>query len=124
VRSGRGRGRHGPGLLGATGGPAVLPGSPAPVSGAVSARAPAVGDDQGVVDGRPHEGIRPGQQRVEVRQGRWLPRHQPWNAASLGTGRSMDDLSTQLDQLDELKQAGFLTDDEFARRRARLLAAH
>ena len=124
MRSGRGRGRHGPGLLGATGGPAVLPGFPAPGFGAVSARAPGVGDDTGVVDGRPQEGIRAGQQRADVPQGRWLPRHQPWNATSLGAGRSMDDLSTQLDQLDELKQAGFLTDDEFARRRARLLGAH
>jgi hypothetical protein len=123
VRSGRGRGRHGPGLLGATGGSAVLPGSPAPVSGALSAPAPEVGDDHGMVDGRPHEGIRAGQQPVDVRQGRWLPRHQPWNAAALGAGRSMDDLSTQLDQLDAMKQAGLLTDDEFARRRARLLGA-
>jgi hypothetical protein len=124
VRSGRGRGRHGPGLLGATGGSAVLPGSPAPVSDAPSARVPEVGDDHGMLDGRPHEGIRAGQQREDVRPGRWLPRHQPWNAASLRAGRSMDDLSTQLDQLDELKQAGFLTDDEFARRRAWLLGAH
>jgi hypothetical protein len=103
VRSGTGRGRQGPGLLGATGRPAVLPESPA--SGRASARAPAVGAEFGAAGGLRHDQAPPGQQRVDFRQGRWLPRHQPWNAASTGgTGHTMDELSAQVDELDRLER--------------------
>jgi Short C-terminal domain len=122
MRSGTGRGRQGPGLLGATSRPAVLPGSPAPASGRVSAPTPETRGEDGTGDARPHEEVPPGQSRVDSRQGRWLPRHQPWNAASIGrTGRSMDELSAQLEELGELRQAGLLTEEQFARRRAGLL---
>jgi Short C-terminal domain len=122
VRSGTGRGRQGPGLLGVTGRPAVMPGSSAPVSG--RAPAPAAGGNPGTTDARPHDEAPRGQQRVDFRQGRWLPRHQPWNAASTGgTGRSVDELSAQLDELDRLKRAGLLTEEEFTHRRTRLLGA-
>ena len=67
---------------------------------------------------------RPDDSAVDFRQGRWLPRHQPWNAASTGgTGRSVDELSAQLDELDRLKRAGLLTEEEFTHRRTRLLGA-
>jgi Short C-terminal domain len=36
--------------------------------------------------------------------------------------RTVDDLHTQLLKLGELRQAGLLTDDEFAQQKARLLA--
>jgi len=121
VRSGTGRGRQGPGLLGATGRPVVLPGAPAPVSARVPA---AAGSDQDTSDPRSRDEEPPDRQRADVRQGRWLPRHQPWNAASgsFGNGRrSIDELSAQLDELDELRRAGVLTEEEFARQRAWLL---
>ena len=38
-----------------------------------------------------------------------------------GTGRSVDELSAQLDELDRLKRAGLLTKEEFTHRRTRLL---
>jgi Short C-terminal domain len=121
VRSPTGRGRQGPGLLGGMGRPVVLPGAPAPVSGQVPA---AAGPDQDTSDAGSGDEAPPERQRVDVRQGRWLPRHQPWNAASGSSGgsrRSIDELSAQLDELDELRRAGVLTDDEFSRRRAWLL---
>jgi hypothetical protein len=122
VRSRTGRGRRGPGLLGATGRPAMLPGSPAPVSGRVSAPELPDRGDHGGAETRPHDPVPPGQEPVDFRQGRWLPRHQPWNAASVGgSGRSMSELSAQLDELEELKQAGLVTGEEFARQRAWLL---
>jgi hypothetical protein len=120
VRSGTGRGRQGPGLLGAMGRPVVLPGTPAPESGRVRA---AAGSDQDTSDAPSRDEEPPDRARVDVRQGRWLPRHQPWNAGSSlgGTRRSIDELSAQLDELDELRRAGVLTEDEFARQRAWLL---
>lgn len=106
MRSGTGRGRQGPGLLAGTGRPAVLPGSPAPGSGGASAPPPAAGGDPATADARPDDEVPPGQQRVDFGQGRALPRHQPWNAASIpGTGRSRDDLSAHVDGLDEPKRA-------------------
>ena len=122
MRSGTGRGRHGPGLLGATGRPAVPPGSPPPVSGGATPAA-AAGGGNGTADARPRDEAPPGQQLVDFRQGRWLPRHQPWNAASVrGAGGSTEALSAQLDELQELAQSGLLTAEEFDRRRARLLS--
>ena len=59
MRTGMGRGRHGPGLLRTAGRPPEPSGSPAPASGSGG-------------------------------EGRWLPRHQPWNAAS-GKGTDPDD---------------------------------
>jgi hypothetical protein len=100
--------------------PVVLPGAPAPVSGQPPE---AAGPDQGTSGARFQDEAMPGRQ-ADVRQGRWLPRHQPWNAVSAARGagrRSIDELSAQLDELDELRRAGVLTDDEVARRRAWLL---
>lgn len=125
MRSGTGRGRAGPGLLGATGRPAVLPGTPAPVSGRASTGGPSAGGDRGTADAGQRREALPERPRVDFRPGRWLPRHQPWNAssASLGSsGRSIDELSAQLHELDELERAGLLTEEEFARQRAWLLA--
>jgi Short C-terminal domain len=99
VRRGTGRGRQGPGLLGAM-------------------RLPA-GTAAGA---RRLDEVPPAEQRVDLGQGRWLPRHQPWNAASTRTnGRSIDEPSAQLDELDGLQRAGLITHEEFTRRRARLL---
>ena len=88
MRSGTGRGRQGPGLLGATFRPAVLPGSPAPVSGRTSTQAPAAGAEYEAAHGRRHDQAPSGRQRVDFQQVRWLPRHQPWNAATVGGDRS------------------------------------
>ena len=124
MRSRTGRGRQGPGLLGAMGRPAVLPGAPAPVAGPVPAAPPAVVGNPATADTPVRTEGSPEQPRVDSRQGRWLPRHQPWNAASASpgsVGRSIDELSAQLDELDELKRAGLLTEEEFARQRAWLL---
>jgi hypothetical protein len=125
MRSGTGRGRQGPGLLGATGRPAVLPGTPAPVSGRASAGAPAAGGDRGTAGAPPRSEVLPHQEPAEGRPGRRLPRHQPWNAASVplaSSGPSIDELSARLHELDELQRAGLLTEEEFARQRAWLLA--
>jgi hypothetical protein len=42
-------------------------------------------------------------------------------AAAAPAAASVDDLHAQLMKLGELRQAGLLTDDEFARQKARLL---
>jgi hypothetical protein len=103
VRPGTGRGRQGPGLLGSSVLGVPQP-RPAPPAGAEAAAA------------------LPEQQRADARQGRWLPRHQPWNAVAIGrSGRAVDDLSARLDELEELRRAGLLTDAESAVQRAWLL---
>jgi hypothetical protein len=124
VRSGTGGGRQGPGLLGAMGRPVVLPAAPAPVSGRASAVPPAAGVDPGTAGARPQNEVLPEQQRVDSRQGCWPPQapaverrvRLPGERGSLD-----DELSAQLDELDERKQAGLLTGEEFARQRAWLL---
>jgi hypothetical protein len=100
----------------------VLPGHPAPTGPGAGARA--TGGDVAATDARPSDEVVPGRRRVDVRQGRWLPRHQPWNAASgEAAGRPTDDPSAQLEELDELRLAGLLSEEEFARRRAWLLGS-
>jgi len=98
----------------------VLPGLPAPSRPA--AGAPATGSDVPAADAPPPDEVLPVQRRADSRQGRWLPRHQPWNAASVArAGRSIADLSAQLDALDELRVAGLLSEEDLARQRAWLL---
>jgi hypothetical protein len=92
-----GRGRRGPSLLGTAARTAVIAGTATAVSGRVAAaqRAPA-----------------PAPAAPEPRQG------EPAAAAPV----SVDELHAQLTKLGELRQAGLLTDDEFAVQKARLLS--
>ena len=57
--------------------------------------------------------------RIDARVAEALNRGEP---AAAGPARTVDELHAQLTKLGELKQAGLLTDDEFAQQKARLLA--
>jgi hypothetical protein len=92
MRRRRGFGRGGPGLLGTMARTAVVAGTASAVAGRVSASQEAAA--------REH-------QAAAQRQ---LP------------ARTVDELHAQLTKLGDLKQAGLLTDDEFAQQKARLLA--
>ena len=59
------------------------------------------------------------QARIDARVAEALHRSEP---AAAGPARTVDELHAQLRKLGELKQAGLLTDDEFAQQKARLLA--
>jgi hypothetical protein len=100
MRRALGRGRRGPGLLGTAARTAVIAGTATAVSGRVAAaqqpQAPPV---------------------PAARQ----PEPQP-AAAAVSAPVSVDDLHAQLTKLGELRQAGLLTDEEFAAYKARLLA--
>jgi Short C-terminal domain len=96
MRRALGRGRGGPGLLGTAARTAVIAGTATAVSGRVAAA---------------QQGPAP-----SARQ----PAPEPAPAAPAPLG--VDELYTQLTKLADLRQAGLLTEEEFAAQKARLLA--
>jgi hypothetical protein len=95
MRRATGRGRRGPSLLGTAARTAVIAGTATAVSGRVAA----------------------GQQAAPMPAA-----GQPEPAAQTGGPVTVDELHAQLTKLAELRQAGLLTDEEFAAQKARLLA--
>ena len=114
-----GRGRGGPGLLGTMARTAVVAGTASAVAGRVSAgqEAAARRDRQAAADREQLQEMQL-QARIDAQVGDALTRQ----AAPVPATRSVDDLHTQLMKLGELRQAGLLTDEEFAAQKARLLA--
>jgi hypothetical protein len=97
------------------------------VAGTASAVAGRVSASQEAATAREHQAAAAQQQqreiqeqaRIDARVAEALHRGQP---APAGPARTVDELHAQLTKLGELKQAGLLTDDEFAQQKARLLA--
>ena len=114
-----GRGRSGPGLLGTMARTAVVAGTASAVAGKVSA-----GQEAAARREHPAAAARAQlqemqlQARVDAQVGEALGRHA---APAAVRATSVDDLHAQLTKLGELRQAGLLTDDEFAAQKARLL---
>lgn len=99
MRSRSGRGRGGPGLLGTMARTAVIAGTATAVSGKVSAA----------------------QQSAARQQAQAAGTASPTPPAATAGSLGVDEMYAQLTKLGELKQAGLLTDEEFARQKARLL---
>jgi Short C-terminal domain len=114
-----GRGRSGPGLLGTVARTAVVAGTASAVAGRVSdaQQAAAQRDRQAAADRAQLQEMQL-QARIDAQVGDALGRQAPPAPAA---ARSVDDLHAQLMKLGELRQAGLLTDDEFAAQKARLL---
>ena len=114
-----GRGRRGPGLLGADARTAVVAGTASAVAGRVSAgqQAAAHREHQAAQDRQQLQEMQT-QARIDAQVARGGAR-----TAAHFAGESVDDLHAQLMKLGELRQAGLLTDDEFDRQKARLLGA-
>jgi Short C-terminal domain len=120
MRRRRGFGRGGPGLLGTMARTAMVAGTASAVAGRVSA-------SQEAAAAREHQAAAAQQQqlkmqeqaRIDARVAEAMHRSEP---AAAGPARTVDELHAQLTKLGELKQAGLLTDDEFAQQKARLLA--
>jgi hypothetical protein len=125
VRRRLGRGRGGPGLLGTMARTAVVAGTAQAVAGRVAQgqQAAAHREQQAVAA---QEQLRQHQQQAQVdaQVADALRAHPPAAApAPVPAVRpSVDELHAQLMKLGELRQAGLLTDDEFAEQKARLLA--
>ena len=110
-----GRGRGGPGLLGTVARTAVIAGTASAVAGRVDAAQQTAAQEQ----------LRQTQlqaqidAQVDARMAGTQPAPTP---ASAPARPSVDELHAQLTKLGELRQAGLLTDAEFAEQKARLLA--
>lgn len=98
MRRGRGVGRQGPGLIGTAARTAVVAGTATAVSRSVS----------GSMDARA------AQQQQQLMQAAQAPVATP--------GVVTDDTVTQLQKLADLQKQGFLTPEEFAQQKAKLLA--
>lgn len=129
MRRGAGRGRRGPGLLGTVARTAVVAGTAQAVAGRVAQgqQAAAHRNQQAAAA---QEQLRQMQQQAQVdaQVAAALQAHgappatAPAPAAPPpAAGASVDELHTQLMKLGELRQAGLLTDEEFAQQKARLL---
>ena len=117
-----GRGRGGPGLLGTVARTAVIAGTASAVAGRVdAAQQSAVQQQQQAAAAQ--EQLRQMQlqaqidAQVDARMAGTQPTPPPTSARP-----SVDELHAQLTKLGELRQAGLLTDAEFAEQKARLLA--
>ena len=129
MRRGLGRGRRGPGLLGTMARTAVVAGTAQAVAGRVAQgqQAAAHREQQAAAA---QEQLRQTQQQAQVDaqvakalRAQAPPPAPPAPPAPAPAARpSVDELHTQLMKLGELRQAGLLTDDEFASAKARLLA--
>jgi len=119
MRRGLGRGRRGPGLLGTMARTAVVAGTASAVAGRVGA----------AQDAAAHRDRQSAAAQDELRQLRMQAdvEAQVANAlraeaaAPAPTAPSVDDLFAQLTKLGELREAGLLTEAEFAQQKARLL---
>lgn len=134
MRRGLGRGRRGPGLLGTMARTAVVAGTAQAVAGRVAQgqQAAAHRDQQAAAA---QEQLQQAQQQAQVEaqvaealRARTAPPPPPAPPApspsppAPAARPSVDELHAQLMKLGELRQAGLLTDDEFAVAKARLLA--
>ena len=121
-----GRGRGGPGLLGTMARTAVVAGTAQAVAGRVGqAQQAAAHRDQQAAAAQ--EQLRQVQMQAQVDaqvadalQAQSVP-PAPAPAPAPAARPSVDELHAQLTKLGELRQAGLLTDDEFAQQKARLL---
>ena len=117
-----GRGRGGPGLLGTVARTAVIAGTASAVAGRVDAAQQSAAQQQQQAAAA-QEQLRQMQlqaqidAQVDARMAGTAPASAPTSARP-----SVDELHTQLTKLGELRQAGLLTDAEFAEQKARLLA--
>lgn len=117
-----GRGRGGPGLLGTVARTAVIAGTASAVAGRVDA-AQQTAAQQRQQAAAAQEQLRQAQlqaqidAQVDARMAGAPPAPAPASARP-----SVDELHAQLTKLGELRQAGLLTDAEFAEQKARLLA--
>ena len=122
MRGRLGRGRGGPGLLGTVARTAVIAGTASAVSGRVHAGQQAAAQQQQQAAAA-QEQLRQMQlqaqidAQVDARMAGTQPAPAPTSAPP-----SVDELHAQLSKLGELRQAGLLTDAEFAAAKARLLA--
>ena len=124
MRGRLGRGRGGPGLLGTVARTAVIAGTASAVSGRVHAAQQASAQQQQQAAAA-QEQLRQMQLQAQIDAqvnarmaggaGRARTRARPARP-------SVDELYAQLTKLGELRQAGLLTDAEFAEQKARLLA--
>jgi prophage DNA circulation protein len=105
MRRGFGRGRRGPGLLGAMARTAVVAGTASAVAGRVAAA-----QEAGAAQAKTRM-----QTEVETQVADAL-------RAVAAAAPSVDDLYTKLTKLGELRERGLLTEAEFAQQKARLLA--
>lgn len=125
MRRRTGRGRSGPGLLGTMARTAVVAGTAQAVAGKVAQgqQTAAHRDQQAAIA---HEQARQMQMQahVDAQVASALRAQAPPSAAPAPASAarpSVDELHAQLTKLGELRQAGLLTDDEFAQQKARLL---
>ena len=121
-----GRGRGGPGLLGTVARTAVIAGTASAVSGRVGA-AQQAGAQQRQEAAAAQEQLRQMQLQAQIDaqvDARMAgARVEPAPAPASAPARpSVDELHAQLTKLGELRQAGLLSDAEFAEQKARLLS--
>ena len=120
-----GRGRGGPGLLGTVARTAVIAGTASAVSGRVGAGAAGRGAATaagGRGAGAAAADAAAGPDRRPGRTPGWPGAARTRARTRAGARPSVDELHAQLTKLGELRQAGLLTDAEFAEQKARLLA--
>ncbi len=127
MRRGLGRGRRGPGLLGTVARTAVVAGTASAVVGRVGAaqQAAAHRDRQGAAA---QEELRQMRMQAEVQaqvaetlRAQGAPPAPAPPVPPAPPAASVDDLFAQLTKLGELREAGLLTEAEFAQQKARLL---
>jgi hypothetical protein len=120
-----GRGRGGPGLLGTVARTAVIAGTASAVSGRVGA-AQQAGAQQQQEAAAAQEQLRQMQLQAQIDaqvDARMAgARVEPAPASAPAPRPSVDELHAQLTKLGELRQAGLLSDAEFAEQKARLLS--
>ena len=125
MRRGLGASRRGrPSLLGSVARTAVIAGTATSVAGRVSAnQQQAIAQQQQGQQAQQQLAAIQQQQHVDAQVAAALAQQGPATApASAPPASSTDDLISQLTKLAALKDAGVLTDDEFAAQKARILA--
>ncbi|HEX5811735.1 MAG TPA: SHOCT domain-containing protein [Pseudonocardia sp.] len=124
MRGRLGRGRGGPGLLGTVARTAVIAGTASAVSGRVHAGQQAAAQQQQQAAAA-QEQLRQMQLQAQIddQVNARMAGAQAAPASAPASARpSVDELHAQLTKLGELRQAGLLSDAEFAEQKARLLA--
>jgi putative oligomerization/nucleic acid binding protein len=115
-----GRGRGGPGLLGTAARTAVIAGTASAVAGRVDAAQQSAAQQQQQAAAA-QEQLRQMQLQAQI-DAQVDARMAGAPPAPTSARPSVDELHAQLSKLGELRQAGLLTDAEFAEQKARLLA--